>query len=461
MITDVMVDPPEADWWNVLGITARSGANLPALVDATDAALCQRINSQIADSPIYAFWAGRYVVATTMPPTDRIEHGVTHFWVIDSTGEVIHSYGDRRVPTPQDLHATSTVGGNIALQWTSPGTYITSYQLQRAVGSGAFAILGGTLPGSATSATDASALIGTAYRYRLLAKVVNPQGVYTGYTNAVSLTATPPNIGTVARTTTGLLFRDDFNRPNEQLVGAGKNWTRMGGPSVDADWQVQGNQAKVLSAGASARQAEAYPQGVTPQSGDVVVQSWFQCGNTAGRTGVTLVQAGEAGGILFIRDPYDGWELWNYGSGFYTNPANNAASVRESGVLKLRRKSGRYQAWVDGILIFDIASDARLNTVAFYPALIQLQQPATWDDFSVYAGNTVTITGLPAGYKLRVGGALSAAAVSAQPTTVDVGGVSFPVAQIEILDASGTLVKVYAPTDGVWGGDVYSLNGTP
>jgi hypothetical protein len=364
-----LLDSALAPWRAAHGITASNVGGLRPLSDATDAALCRRMDSTMAVRPAYYYSAGSVVLGSNFAVPDTgaflIEEGKQIVFLFDSLGNVL--------PHPDAANG----------------------------------------------------------------------------------------IGAVTRTSTGSLFRDDFNRANTQLVGAGKSWTRMGGPSVDADWQVQGNQAKVLSAGASARQAEAYPQGVTPQTGDVVVQSWFQRGNTAGRTGVTLVQAGEAGGILFIRDPYHGWELWNYGSGFYTNPANNAASVRESGVLKLRRKSGRYQAWIDGILIFDIASDARLNTVALYPALIQLQQPATWDDFSAYAGNTVTITGLPASYKLRVGGALSAAAVSAQPTTVDVGGVSFPVAQIEILDASGTLVKVYAPTDGVWGGDVYSLSGTP
>jgi hypothetical protein len=31
-----------------------------------------------------------------------------------------------------------------------------------------------------------------------------------------------------------------------------------------------------------------------------------------------------------------------------------------------------------------------------------------------------------------------------------------PVAQIEILDPANTVVKVYAPADGVWAGDQYT-----
>jgi hypothetical protein len=204
-----------------------------------------------------------------------------------------------------------------------------------------------------------------------------------------------------------------------------------------------------------------FPNTITAQSGDIVVQAWWSRANTSGRSGVTLVRPGEAGGILVVRDPYNRWELWNYGAGFYTHPGNQSASTRESGVLKLRRKAGRYQAWVDGITLFDIASDARLDTVALLPALIQLQQPAMWDNYAGYKGNTVTITGLPAGYKLRVGGVTSAAAVAGQPTTVDAGGTSFPVAQIEILDQANTVVKVYAPSDGVWGGDGYAFSSAP
>lgn len=284
-------------------------------------------------------------------------------------------------------------------------------------------------------------------------------GIWGGDAYAVNGTPEPPPSPggpTIARTAAGLLFKDDFNRADEQLVGAGKSWTRMGSPSTDADWQVQTNQAKALSAGASATQTEVYPQTIAPQTGDVVVQAWFQRGNTSGRTGVTLVQAGEAGGVLFVRDPSHGWELWNYGSGFYTNPANSTSSTRENGVLKLRRANGRYQAWADGILIFDIPGDSRLNTVPFYPALLQLQQPAAWDDFAAYSGNVITISGLPVGYRLRVGTATSEPAALGQPTTVDAGGVSFPAAQIEILDMNGAVVKQYAPSDGVWGGDQYT-----
>jgi hypothetical protein len=45
--------------------------------------------------------------------------------------------------------------------------------------------------------------------------------------------------------------------------------------------------------------------------------------------------------------------------------------------------------------------------------------------------------------------------------TLDLFGTQLPAAQVEILDNTDAVVKVFAPTDGVWGGDRYSLNGAP
>jgi hypothetical protein len=81
---------------------------------------------------------------------------------------------------------------------------------------------------------------------------------------------------------------------------------------------------------------------------------------------------------------------------------------------------------------------------------------ATIDDVIICSSSTVTITGLPNGYKLRVAGIVSATATGGAAVSVDLVGTQLPVAQIEILDSANTVVKVFAPADGVWGGDQYT-----
>jgi hypothetical protein len=60
--------------------------------------------------------------------------------------------------------------------------------VQRAIGGGAFAPFGAALPGTAISVTDGTALSGTTYRYRLIAKSAS---LDSGYSNDVSLTTMP------------------------------------------------------------------------------------------------------------------------------------------------------------------------------------------------------------------------------------------------------------------------------
>lgn len=70
----------------------------------------------------------------------------------------------------------------------------------------------------------------------------------------------------------------------------------------------------------------------------------------------------------------------------------------------------------------------------------------------VCAARTITVNGLPAGYKTRVGALVSAAAVAATPLVLDIAGSLLPVALLEILNASNAVV--ISTVIGVYGGDV-------
>ena len=453
-ITDFLHNPAEEAWRRALALTDSTGDNLRALVDLTDAALCQRINAALSPlSPVYQVWSGQYVIATVDPERDPVtgkridgEWAVT-LWVFDTTGTQVHAQGDGFLATPQDLHVTSSAGGGVALAWTNPSQGIVAYELQRAVGTGAFGSLGVTVSGATSSATDVTARVGTTYRYRLLARTSSPDS---GYSNEVTLTATQPDVGTITRTTSGLLFTDDFNRPDEQLVGATKTWDRItiyGG--TDADLNVVGNVATFTG------NSDIMPRAKhTAQTGPVLVQTdWKRV--SGGRTGIALHESTTGESQVFaLRDPYHGWELWAHTNSGWLNVLNNGASLTDSTRLTLLRENGRIRFWAGSALIFDWYNGT-MNGVSLRAGMYVIQ-PTNWDNFIACSGYTVTMAGLPSGYKLRVAGVVSAASTGTGTVALGLAGARLPVAQVEVLDGVGNVVKVFAPSDGVWGGDVYA-----
>jgi hypothetical protein len=211
MVTGFLLDPSELYWRRALNITATSGDSLRVLTDPTDAAICQRIRSAVDARPLYMFWAGSAVIVTSTPglQPDPVTGAVTNeeggkgVWVFDSSGEEIHAQGDDRIVTPQSLQATSSTFGRVVLQWTNPTNPtgdILNYELQRALGGGAFAPLAFPLSSTTTTFTDTSALSKTSYRYRLFARTARDSN----YSNVAGVTVCC-DIGSVTRTTTGLL----------------------------------------------------------------------------------------------------------------------------------------------------------------------------------------------------------------------------------------------------------------
>ncbi|MTI85322.1 MAG: hypothetical protein FH756_15835 [Firmicutes bacterium] len=88
---------------------------------------------------------------------------------------------------------------------------------------------------------------------------------------------------------------------------------------------------------------------------------------------------------------------------------------------------------------------------------------STWSDtmnlgeFSIYTSTVIVSTGLPAGYKLRVGTAV-ATEDGTGTTTVDCSHISFPQSTVEILDNSDTVISTFTAMNDVWGGDVYEYS---
>lgn len=82
-----------------------------------------------------------------------------------------------------------------------------------------------------------------------------------------------------------------------------------------------------------------------------------------------------------------------------------------------------------------------------------------WRKLAVMKGATITCSGLPSGYKLRVNGSGGPTATESGGTaTVSCTSLQFPTSTVEVLDGSNTVKATFTSTDDVWGGDAYSYS---
>jgi hypothetical protein len=441
-------------WLDTLGITAAGLDDVIPLADSTDGALCRRMDSTFVVLPAYYYRAGRYILGAnhadplTSPWSSEWK---TTVFVFDSTGRRVRRGSG--VIVPADLHPTTALDGQVQLAWTTSATDVISYRLQRAAGSGPYAFAGSTLPGTTRSATDTTAHDGNTYSYRLVAY---RSAADSGFSNVVSVTL---DLRSVTRTTAGLLFKDDFNRADQ--AGIGNGWSVLEG-----SFRIEGN---VLDDASTTNPERA--EAPIAARGATTVQVRMAKPNASRFPGIVARWDRAANSFYYLYvDFQSGAKILTLGkmvSGGFTQ-ITTAPFAWGNGVLQQYKfvvEASRQRAYAEGALAIDVA-DAALDNVTGTAGMRDGGGGASTGDeqFEYYilmAGNTVTIDGLPVGYKLRCNGVLSAAAVGGAPVSIDMGNATFPLARIEILDVSGALVKVYAPSDGVWGGDHYSLGEAP
>jgi hypothetical protein len=148
---------------------------------------------------------GAFVNASTVPAatlqfTDQgLEEDVDYVYVVTATnlaGEgprtaelAVTSFG--RPTPPQDISAIAGPGAHeVSLSWLAPGsdggTPVTGYQLERAVGDGAFSPLGDVLPAGSSSFSDTTVAERTTYRYRVAAINLVGPGAYSAEMSVTS-----------------------------------------------------------------------------------------------------------------------------------------------------------------------------------------------------------------------------------------------------------------------------------
>lgn len=222
MITVYLQIEPTLSERQAHGITAQWADSLTPLTD-THTGLCRRMDSTFTHLPAYYFRANNVILGTNYsnPPANRNEFARFVF-VFDTLGT---RFAPRqRAYGPQDIHVTTALSGLVELEWTNIAASVDSYRLQRATGNGAFAYVAGTISGGATSTADTTAATSNTYRYRLVAFRA---GADSGFSNEFSITVS--ELGPITRPTSGLVYRDTFNRadgaPGADWVAESGTWT--------------------------------------------------------------------------------------------------------------------------------------------------------------------------------------------------------------------------------------------
>jgi hypothetical protein len=274
------------------------------------------------------------------------------------------------------------------------------------------------------------------------------------------------------RLVSGLIFRDDFNRPNGAL---GALWVDQSAGRLG----ISGNKAQNLVT--LITKDRAYPVGVA-HIPFCVVQGTITTPAGVSYSGLLAARYNPITGRgLGISPPRSGvgtgslvaWRIGGSGTGNDTDLASTQSlypGVLRTGVYicKLIDSDTIRRCWVNGALVFTettvtasegSATHSRVGssgTLAF--GWIE-QGTTTYDDLAVYSSNTVTVSNVPTGYSVRVG-AITVLAV-AGIASLDLSGTICPITSIELLNASNVVVETLDPEGGVWGGDSYIVNTPP
>lgn len=451
-ISEYLQEPREQFWLRAHGITATSDAELAVLTDRADGALCAHMDSILAPHHAAYFRAGAYVLGSIAAPIvlgSLVPDLGSPIFVFDSAGNWVHK-GGQRLSVPSDLRITSSANGRVVLGWSNHSQDVVGLRLQRASGGGAFVDHGGALAATATSTIDSMTLPGASYRYRLAGA---GSAGDSNYSNVVAVSL--HDIGTVSQTASGLLFRDQFNRDNGPV---GLNWVAESGAWTIAnnglEIPISGSQNAVLRLSAIADRKDFHVQLLSARSNLVNYATLYVRRSGGNMYLADLGSSAEHGGdARLYRQTAGGYALLGYGD--TTATANTPYRLTFSVI----GTSLRFYA--DGRRIFSVADATAANNVNGNFALNAYAQGGSGtiriDDLIVCSSRTVTMTGLPLGYTIRVGAIVSGSATSSGTVSLDLLATPLPVSQIEILNDEDAVVKTHAPANGVCGGDAYAL----
>jgi hypothetical protein len=255
----------------------------------------------------------------------------------------------------------------------------------------------------------------------------------------------------------GFMFQDDFNRANGS---PGDNWVT----NAPARFAISGNKLA-----GNALQANDYIYANVAQNAGAVAQatiSGIMLGallearfNIAGVSSRSL-----AAGAFTSTNEFYARVRTNTGITGAASPQAVARPAQASYAIKVEATDASRRIWSDGALLFAaganwngaaLALNGTSGTGGFGTSHTFVGQ-ALFEDFKLYKSNLITVAGLPAGYKVRVGTKVVVSVGGT--TTLDLEELSCPQVKIEILSAADQPLFELIPPAGVWGGDSYQFN---
>ncbi len=380
----------------------------------------------------HAFWLDGRLVGTATDAT--VANDITGYVTLMQTGGGTVTFDDliicgARVVTVNGLPAGYQL--RIGELVSAPAVAATAL---------AFDILGSLLPCEIEILDTAGVVVGAI------------TDVYGGDVWAYALSSTPTS--PITRSSTGLLFADDFNRAD----GApGANYTTDAG-----SWAVAGNRmvsgaggTNLLRLTALAARKDSHVQ-VRARRPDLTTWGALRLRSN----GSTTYYMGDIGNSNDGTDP-NRPRIYKVVSAAYTKLAshsNNGPLPFVSAIgnrLAFSVIGSSQRIWTDGLYIVEAAdATVALDVTGHLVLESQTGNVQSYDDLIVCTGRIVTVSGLPTGYMIGINGIM--AVESGGTATLDMLGTLMP-ASLVVCDATGSPRAMFT---GVYGGDVFAYSPT-
>ncbi len=274
-----------------------------------------------------------------------------------------------------------------------------------------------------------------------------------------------PNNFTLSRTSTGLLFSDDFNRADGP---PGANYTAIAGV-----WVIAGNKLSVTTTTLNDRLEvtglgnvqNAYVQvkanrasllnyaGFNMRHFTTGYTFWYQIDTGASTDG----DADRPRGYSHLNGSYFKIAVGAPGqSGAAGADALLQASALGSPTVVRFGSNGLVAQNTDPNPQSEVAGKLELYAQAQNPGGT-LGLTVTFENLVVCSSENIIISNIPDNWKVRIAGVPDSAAAADGLVVVNTFGLEMPFTDIRILDDTGTEVKTLTPAGGVFCGDVYAL----
>lgn len=251
--------------------------------------------------------------------------------------------------------------------------------------------------------------------------------------------------------TSGLLFSDNFNRADGS---PGSNYTSVNGPTAT----ISSNRLSLTGINAEGRYRITGPG----QFGDLYIVAVIAT-NSGAEAGLMIMESGSSipsnpgRGYLF-QYLNSNLNLYRTDSNFLQIGTTAFAGGTGNHTFGFFASVTEQKVWVDSVLKLSTTNNAfSAGTTGWGTFRNTASGIAIFvDEISLFSGYKISISGMPSGYKLRIGG--STATESSGTAVLDVGGLSIPFSTIEVLDSSNTVMESVSGT--FWPGSVFSYVAT-